>query len=266
MKKSNPKVVVCKGEDPYRMVWKGLEFFKKPSTKTVVLKPNLINSENPPTTTPSDIIEALTTYYKKMGYEVVIGEGSGWFETKHAFEVLGYTRISEKYGVRLVDFNNDNYEVKENPEAFVLKKFEVPLTLKDPYVVSVPVLKEHSITTVTLSLKNMLGATLGEKGRVARKGRFHRYGVDESIVDVNLYVKPNFAIIDGRTAGLGSELKSKPKKLNLMIFSEDLVAADVVGAKYLGHNPSKIRHLKLAQEKGLGTADLQQIDLVEVET
>jgi uncharacterized protein (DUF362 family) len=61
------------------------------------------------------------------------------------------------------------------------------------------------ITKVTLSLKNVLGATLGEKARVAKKGRFHKK-LDESIVDINSYLKPCLAVIDGRIAGVGGVL------------------------------------------------------------
>ena len=258
------KVVVVKGEDLTQMIQRGLSYFANPSKRTVVLKPNLINAENPPTTTPSETIETLLKYYKTTGYEVIIAEGSGWSETENAYEILGYRKIAEKYEVKLVDLNKDDYEIRKSPKAFVLKSFEFLLTLKDSYIVSVPVLKEHSITTVTLSLKNMLGATLGEKARFAKKGRFHKLGVNESIVDINLYAKPNLSIIDGRTAGVGGELKAEPKKLGMMIFSEDPVAADATGATYLGYNPLKIKHIKLAQEKGLGIANPKKIDLVEV--
>jgi len=68
--------------------------------------------------------------------------------------------------------------------------------LKDVYTVSVLVLKEHSLAGVTLSLKNVL-EQLRREDWIAKKGRFHRK-FDESIVDVNFYLKPNLAVIDGR--------------------------------------------------------------------
>nr|MDO8061343.1 DUF362 domain-containing protein [Candidatus Freyrarchaeum guaymaensis] len=228
----------------------------------VVLKPNLINEAPPPTTTPPDIVEALARWFLAEGCEVVVAEGSGWGDTMQAFRKLGYVEL-EGSGVKLVDLNFDSYFVVENPEAYVLKRFELPATLKDAYVVSVPVLKEHSITKVTLSLKNMLGATLGE-GRIAKKGRFHRIGLDESIVDVNIHVKPRLAFIDGRTAGIGGELSSKPKDVGVIIASKDLVAADAMGAKILGYDPSSVRHLRLAEEKGIGVASLDRVRIVEL--
>jgi len=251
-----PRVVIVRGKNPYRMVQKGLAYFEKPSQEKIVLKPNLINSQPPPTTTPCETIEALVKHYHK-DYEVVIAEGSGWSDTFHAYETLGYRKIAEKYGVKLVDLNNDDYEMRKEPNALSLKEFKFPLTLKNSYIISVPVIKEHFSTTVTISLKNMLGATLG------KKWRFHAR-LNESIVDINLYLKPNLTVVDGRIAGLGGELRASPKTLGLMMFSEDLVAADAIGAGYLNKNPLLIKHLQLAQEKGLGIADPKKIEVVEV--
>jgi len=49
-----------------------------------------------------------------------------------------------------------------------------------------------------------------------------------------------------------------------MIFSLDPVAADAVGAKILGIDPLSVKHLKLAQEKGLGVADPRKIEIKEL--
>ena len=254
------RVVIIKGRD-LRIVEKVLDEFQNPKEKRVVIKPNLVNSSPPPTTTPVDIVETLAKYYYEMGYDVFIAEGSGWCETFEAYKRLGYLRL-QRYA-ELVDLNEDEFEVVRNENALFLKEFEFPLTLKNAYVISVPVLKEHSITGVTLSLKNMLGATIGEKARVAKKGRFHK-SLNESIVDVNTYIKPKMAVIDGRVAGIGGELFSKPKVMNLIIISNDLVAADAIGARYLSKNPFSIRHIKLAHEIGLGIADLNRVEVYEV--
>ncbi len=257
------RVVVVRGRSPSAMVEAGLEYFDCPSGGRVVLKPNLIAAQPPPTTTPCETVEALARYYLERGCEVVVAEGSGWCDTFEAYGKLGYLRLQE-LGVRLIDLNRDSFEVVEDPRALFLKRFELPVTLREAYIVSVPVLKEHSITGVTLSLKNMLGATLGEEARVARKGRFH-VKLDESIVDINLYLKPKLAVIDGRVAGLGGELRSHPRELGIMVFSSDLVAADAIGARWLGKDPERIRHIQLAQRAGLGTADLSKIEVIEVD-
>ncbi|MFX0089306.1 MAG: DUF362 domain-containing protein [Candidatus Hodarchaeota archaeon] len=257
------KVIVVKGEHREQMIPEALDHFEKPQLGRIILKPNLINSSPPPTTTPCQTIKAIAGYFYKE-FEVIIAEGTGWGETSDAYQALGYSEIARDYNIELVDLNEDKYEIRRNPEASFVKEFEFPLTLDDAYIISVPILKTHSLTTVTLSLKNMLGATLGDKtSAVFRKGRFHRR-LNESIIDINLYIKPDLAIIDGVVGGTGGELRARPKEVGVIIASKDLVAADAVGANMLGYNPLSINHLKLAQSKGLGVADLSKIEIIEV--
>ncbi|MFX0096810.1 MAG: DUF362 domain-containing protein [Candidatus Hodarchaeota archaeon] len=257
------KVIVVKGEHPEQMIPNALDYFEKPPPGRIILKPNLINNSPPPTTTPCRTIKAIAGYFHKE-YDVIIAEGTGWGETSDAYQALGYSEIAREYDLRLVDLNEDKYEIRRNSEASFVKEFEFPLTLENAYIISVPILKTHSLTTVTLSLKNMLGATLGDKtSAVFRKGRFHRR-LNESIIDINLYIRPDLAIIDGLIGGTGGELRARPKEVGVIIVSKDLVAADAVGANLLGYDPLSISHLRLAQSRGLGTADLNKIKIIEV--
>jgi len=254
------KVIIVKGNDAAVMVSKGLsELNVRPHKEKVVIKPNLIVNRPYPTTTSAETVEAIARYCMRLGKDVVIAEGSGWANTYEAFRDQGYLEVAEKCGVKLVDLNKDQYEIRRDPQAMVLKEFEFPLTLMNSYLISAAVLKVHSTTTMTLSLKNMLGATIRRD-----KGRFHNYGINESIVDINRYKTPDLAIIDGRMGNVAGELGGRTKRFDLMVFSEDPVAADAVGASILGLNPLSVTHLRLAQDKALGIADLKKIDIVEV--
>jgi len=252
------KVVIVKGNLPAAMVPKSLRTLDiELSGRKIVIKPNLIANRPYPITTPAKTVEALIEYFIDEN-GVTIAEGSGFDNTNAIYRDQGYVELAERYGVRLVDLNRDKFEVLERADAKILKKFEFPLTLKDSYLISAAVLKRHSIARLTLSLKNMLGATIGRD-----KGRFHRLGINESIIDINLYKRPDLAVIDGRLS-LDSELGGRERKFDVMIFSEDPVAADAMGAKILGLNPLAVPHLKLAQEAGLGTCDLKRIEVVEL--
>ena len=110
---------------------------------------------------------------------------------------------------------------------------------------------------VTLSLKNMMGASIG------KKARFHFLGLNKSIVDINLYRKPDLALIDGIESS-SRELGGEVTRYDVMIFSENPVAADAVGANILGLDPLSVPHIKLAQEKGLGIARLEEIEVDEI--
>ncbi|UCC90695.1 MAG: DUF362 domain-containing protein [Dehalococcoidia bacterium] len=259
------KVVLTHGKDSEVMVSKALdELGISPRQKKVVIKPNLIINRPPPVTTPADTVEAIIKYFAGGSKNIIIAEGSGWGETGDVFRALGYEEIARRYGAQLVDLNQDKYEIRHSKQAMVLHEIEFPLTLIDCYLISAASLKTHSLTRVTLSLKNMLGATIGESVSAGKKRRFHRLGLDKSITDLALYKKPNLAIIDGREACLGGELSGVAKRFDLMIFSKDPVAADAVGAKILGYEPMSIPHLKLARERGLGMVKLAEIKVKEV--
>ncbi|MFQ6051109.1 MAG: DUF362 domain-containing protein [Candidatus Hydrothermarchaeota archaeon] len=254
------KVVVVRGEDPEKMVKRGLDYLEvEPDEDKIVIKPNLIDNRPYPVTTSAETVEAIVKYFKKFGKEIIIAEGSGWCNTFRAYEGLGYLTLREKYDLKLVDLNRDEFLVKKNPNAIVLKKFEFPLTLEGSYLISAAVLKIHSFTGVTLSMKNMLGASIGSD-----KGRFHRFGINESIVDINTYKLPNLAIVDGRMGNIDGELGGRVKKFGLMIFSKDPVAADAIGADILGKDPLSIKYLKTADQRGLGTANLDNIERIDL--
>jgi uncharacterized protein (DUF362 family) len=72
------------------------------------------------------------------------------------------------------------------------------------------------------------------------------------------------SIADGRLS-LRSELGGERKRFGVMIFSNDPVAADAVGATTLGLDPSTVEHLKLAQEAKLGVCDLEKIKVVRLD-
>lgn len=254
-----PKVVIVKGRKPERMVEKGLRALEiNPYKEKVLIKPNLIINRPYPVTTSPKTVECIVNYFKDKAKEIIIAEGSGMSGgTNKAFLDLGYFELAERSGIKLVDLNEDDYEIRRNQEALKLKEFKFPITLKDSFLISAAVLKRHSMAKVTLSLKNMIGASIGEKGR------FHLLGINESIVDINLYKKPDLALIDGIESS-SRELGGEVTRYDLMIFSKDPVAADAIGANILGLNPLSVPHIKLAQEKGLGMARLEEIEVEEI--
>jgi len=50
--------------------------------------------------------------------------------------------------------------------------------------------------------------------------------------------------------------------MNLVIAGTDPVAVDAVGATVMGIEPTEIKHLLLAEKKGLGTCNLEEITVL----
>ncbi len=226
--------------------------------KPILLKPNYLNDKHPSTgvTTDSRVIEGVIEFLKAHKFEnLIIGEGSGFADTFQAFKVAGVDKLAEKWNIRLIDLNHDEFAEAQVPNALSLKKVRVAKTALESTIISIPKLKPHRIATVTLSLKNMMGA-------LASKGTMHRgVSLSENIADLASVLTPKLAVIDGIIAGEGHENGDSPIEMNLIIAGTDPVAVDTVGAAVMGVDPAEVKHLLLAEKKGLGTCNLGNIEV-----
>ncbi len=259
-----PKVAIVKGTDPVQQTVQALTMIGSDvdaalsQNKPILIKPNYLNSKAPSTgvTTDGRVIEGVVKFLKEKGQDVVIGEGSGFGDTFEAFRVAGVDVVAQRYDVPLVDLNKDEFVEIYPPDALSLKKVRVAKTAVDRVIVSVPKLKLHRIVGVTLSLKNMMGA-------LATKGVMHAgFSLSENIVDLASVLTPRLAVVDGIIAGEGHENSGSPVEMNLVIAGTDPVAVDSVGAMIMGVLPEDVKHLVLAEKKGLGTCHLDQITVV----
>jgi uncharacterized protein (DUF362 family) len=255
------KVAVVKGSDPAEMTERALNLVEAwkaiPPNSKVMLKPNYIIDKHPSTgvTTDARVLEGIIRFLKEHEVAAItIGEGSGFADTFKAYRLAGVDEVARRYGVHLVDLNNDEMVEVENPNALTLRKARVAKTALESLVVSVPKLKMHSISKVTLSLKNMIGVT-------SPKGAMHGK-LDERIVDLNSVVKPRLAVVDGIIGGAGSELGGTPVNSGLGIAGRDPVAVDTVGAAIMGIDPEKVRHIQLAEDVGMGVGTLSDIEIL----
>jgi len=260
------RVSIVKGTRPVETTVKALELIGSDldgvlsERRSILIKPNYINSEHPTTgiTTDSRVLEGIVKFLKaRKTEEIIIGEGSGWGDTFQAFKVAGVDAVAERWGVKLVDLNKDEFIEVEPPTPLALKKVKVAKTALESTstVISVPKLKPHRIATVTLSLKNMMGA-------LASKGSMHRGSLSKNIADLASILRPSISVVDGIIAGEGHETSGNPVEMNLIIAGTDPVAVDAVGAAVMGIPPTDVKHLVLAEKKGLGTYKLEEITVL----
>jgi uncharacterized protein (DUF362 family) len=258
------RVAIIKGLDPIETTVKALESLKQDlnavlsTEKPILIKPNYITAQHPSTgiTTDSRVVEGVVKFLKEHGKnDIIIGEGSGWADTFEAFKVAGIDKISEKWKVKLVDLNKDVFVEVYPPNPLALKKVRVAKTALESVIISVPKLKVHRLATVTLGIKNMMGA-------LASKGSMHNGRLNENIADLASVLKPSLTVIDGVIAGEGHETSGNPVKMDLVIAGTDPVAVDAVGAAVMDIQPAEVKHLVLAERKGLGTCRLENIEVI----
>lgn len=260
-----PEVAIVKGTDPVESTVKALGMIGSDvdavlsQGKPILVKPNYLNSKAPSTgiTTDGRVVEGVVKFLRERRVrDVVVGEGSGFGDTFEAFRVAGVDVVAERYGVKLVDLNRDEFVEVYPSNPLSLKKVKVAKTVVESVIISVPKLKLHRIAGVTLSLKNMMGA-------LASKGVMHAgLSLNENIADLASVLKPSVSVIDGIIAGEGHENSGNPVEMNLVIAGTDPVAVDSVGAAVMGVSPDCVKHLVLAEKKGLGTCRLEQITVV----
>lgn len=235
---------------------------KLPQTGLIIIKPNLTNADRPPVTTNVEAAEAVYKYCKAHNKaEIAIGEGCGDGVTADTFKANGYTKLAKKYDIKLIDFNKEKAIVLKRKDAFQLKQLYVPKIIKDAFIISLPVLKDHCFTVTTISMKNMFGIAPAPYYKGGwNKSKLHSPSTHKSVVDVCLYKKPDLCVVDASVALAGMHLSGKHKDLGLVFASFDPVAVDAVGSGLLGHNPKRIQYLTLANGV-LGNMD--DIEIVE---
>ncbi len=237
--------------------------------KKILIKPNLVEALKPPITTPVELVGAIVDYMREKTPEadIIIGEGTGAadYDTQHCFEELGYTKLAKDKKVKLVDLNKEPLIKLTNPKLSRWPELYLPRIIFDCFLISVPVLKAHSLADVTLTMKNMMGAAPPshyQKGGHWKKSAFHE-SMQESILDLNRYRTPDFTILDA-TVGMkeahlwGPTCDPHP---NIIASSFDPVAIDAYGAGILKKDWQKIGHIKMAH-KELGVAE--PLNIVEV--
>ncbi len=227
----------------------------------ILIKPNLVEALAPPVTTPVALVAALLDFLRSVtAARIVIGEGSGAinYDTGHSFAELGYTELARRQGVELIDLNEEKSvrfrkkECRRWPEMFL------PEIACDCFLISVPVLKAHTLAGVTLTMKNMMGLAPPSHyrhGKSWQKSAFHAR-IQEGIADLNRYRTPDFTLLDA-TIGLAEAHLRGPAcspPVNLLAAGYDPVAIDAYGAGLLGRRWQDIGHIRMVHNE-LGLAE-----------
>jgi len=233
------------------------------------LKVNLVDSK-PHVYTSVEVTRALVTHLLRQGASrVYVMENStqGNF-TRLVFEVTGMRAMCEQTGAVPVYLD----ETGEMPLYLGgLGSFaRIPDFVHEHLIrrrqenlyISVPKLKTHSMTTVTLGIKNQFGL-LHHLSRIPD----HNHRLHQKIADIFASIRPDFTLIDateatnyGHYPALSQEETCVVQK-NLVIGSDDPMAVDVVGAAFLGFELHEVEHLRLASQLGHGVSDLDRIDI-----
>lgn len=236
------------------------QFVKK--GQTVLVKPNIgwdRTPEQAANTNPEVVAELV-----KMCYEV--GAKKVWVLDRTCNEARRcylHSRIEEyakNAGAQVRHIANQRFKNTTIPNAIALDSWPVYQDVFDADVlINVPVAKHHSMSRLSLGLKNLMGIMGGNRGKI-------HAGFDQKIVDFNKIVIPNLTVMDAyRTL-----MRNGPQGGNLadvrltahVIAGTDRVAVDSYTATLFDIKPTDLEWLSLAAEQGLGDIDLSRFKII----
>jgi uncharacterized protein (DUF362 family) len=265
--------------------------------ETVFIKPNLLTAGLPRSnhtqtgeiTKPELIVAVAEECLRAGASRVTIGDGAqvadfDWEELRtldesaHLQELVAGLIAAYDDRVRLASLNADSPDWTAYPtKRCALGQIYVSsLVAEADRVISIPVLKTHRHSVLSLSMKNFMGVTpIAHYGGGSEDiGRFilHLNGAENCFLDVVDGLRPDLTVIDGSIgvedygpwvrpdAGRSVDLRDRRGEW-LVIASTDLVAADATAARVLGHDPAQVPHVARASREGLGQIDTDLIDV-----
>ena len=236
-------------EDLLSVIYQSLVEFSLPiKDKTVLLKPNLVGHDPKGfmNTHPAVIAATRESFLKLGAARVLIGDGPAMDrDTQAILESVRLLEFTGKLGHDFCDLNIDDVErVELKTRASRLKElFLAKTVLGADFFVSMPKLKTHHWAGVTLGMKNLFGIVPGSCYGWP-KNVLHWAGIENSILDINAAARPDFVIVDGVLGMEGNgPIQGTPKVAQMLLFGDDVVAADATACRVMGLRPEKVNYL-----------------------
>ena len=229
----------------------------------VLIKPNIMTSApgDSGVVTHPEVVRAAVRAAVARGAEVMVGDNPGGIDRNSQWTAkkAGIVDAAEGYFVNL------SQEVVELPvdskytDTLVISK----AILEADYIVNLPIFKTHTLTTITCAIKNCYGYIAGSgKAQLHLKAPGHKR-FPEMLVDIYGTRPPDLHILDAITVMEGNgPHHGHVRPLGKLLASTDGVALDATAARMIGVEPSDLYFLVVAQERGLGTFDAKDIEIV----
>lgn len=220
----------------------------------VLIKPNICggNPKIEGSFTSHEVVEEIVKMVLEVNAEPFVADADMiWTEFEPVAEDQGWVEWAHRVNVPLVNLTKTENVYFDFGRESATGIVPVSKELVDAdAIISVPTMKTHLLTNITIGMKNMYG-TFPQRN----KAKYHRFGIAEVICDVNRAFTPTLTVIDGTVGGdAWGPLSCTPVYAQTVIASNDVVAADAVACQLMGYDPFNVIHLKKAHEEGLGDA------------
>jgi len=238
-------------------------FAEKLRNKKVLVKPNILGTYRPEraATTHPELVRQVVRWLRSAGAQVTVGDNcgvGGYGINERAAKISGILDASEGAYVNVA---RDVVE-KEIESRFFKKLVLSRAMMEADYIVNLPKLKTHTLSLLTLGIKNMFGMLAGaSKGKVHNSAqRLEEFG--EALSDIFRIRPPELTIIDGVIGmdGNGPNV-GRVRPIGYLLAGENAPAVDLVVAKMAGADAKRMHHIRITGERGLGPIDLKDVEI-----
>ncbi len=259
-----PEMAVVQGADPRLLVRKAIEelggirrFIARGDV--VVIKPNIAwdrTAEQAANTNP-DVVAEMARLCVEAGARRVIVTDVSINEPRRCFERSGIGGAARAAGAEIILPEERRFrQVDLGGEVLGTWPVLEPFLAADK-MINIPVAKHHSLTGATLGMKNWYGILGGPRSRLHQR-------IHESLVDLAAFMRPTLTLIDAyrvllRNGPGGGNLRDVALKKTLIAATDPVAADAYAGKAYWDLDARTLRYLKLASDRGLGTADFEKL-------
>jgi uncharacterized protein (DUF362 family) len=260
---AGPDISVVEGESPAAITKeaiKSLGGMKRFISKgdRVLVKPNIGWDRTPEQAacTNPEVVETIIQLCFDAGAKEVEVIDNPCNPARRTYQRSGIAEAAKRAGAK-VPFPNEHKLKKIPLKGEWLKDWDIYLDfVQTDKIINVPIAKNHSLSRVTLGMKNWLGALGGNRNQLHQN-------LDAAMLDLSAFFKPVLTVLDGyrvlmRNGPQGGRL-SDVKLHKTVAAGVDYVAMDALGAQFLEVDPQELRFLKMAAERGLGQNDLEKL-------
>jgi len=220
--------------------------------KSVLLKPNLVEPfrGHAHINTHPLVVRAAAEVFLRLGAaRVLVGEGPGHrMDTLLVLEESGLADVLQEDRIPFHDLNSGSLWTMPNKGRLTtLSTLSFPAVLRSvALIVSLPKMKTHHWTGVTLSMKNMFGVMPGEVYGWP-KNVLHYENIFRSILDICATLPPRLAIVDG-IVGMDGDgpIMGDPKSAGVIVMGRNAAAVDATCCRIMGSDPARIGYLAYA--------------------
>ena len=259
-----PEMTIIRGGDPRALVRSalrqlgGMERFIARGD-VVVIKPNIAWDRTPEqaANTHPEVVAEVVRCCREAGAGDVIVTDVTINEPRRSFERSGIAAAARAAGAHVILPEERRFREVEL-RGGVLGSWPVldPFLAADK-VINIPVAKHHSLTGVTLGMKNWYGILGGPR-------RLLHQRIHESLVDLADFMRPTLTIIDACRVllrnGPGGGNLADVVAAKTLIAGTDPVAVDACAAKtWWDLDAARLPYLQMAAARGLGSWDLKKV-------